>query len=61
VEATVNISFQHYAFLSIKHHFLGVIREPKATGLDKLFNDVADVIFYGHAHKASDIQGGNVT
>jgi len=54
----VKVCFQHYAFLSDSKDFLGIIRNPTAADLDKLFENIeADILFYGHAHKASDIQG----
>jgi predicted phosphodiesterase len=54
----LKVHFQHYGFAENGESFARIIREPTAQDLDQLFNGIdADVIFYGHAHQASDVKG----
>ncbi len=49
-------SFLHYPYLS-GFQFIPIIAEPSAFSLDPVFSANADLYFYGHDHRASDIQG----
>jgi putative phosphoesterase len=54
----IKVHFQHYGLAENGEHFARIIREPTAQDLDKLFDGIdADMIFYGHAHQASDVKG----
>jgi predicted phosphodiesterase len=54
----VPTTFIHYGLRSPGPEFAPVLREPDATALDELFAPHASqVIFYGHDHRPSDLQG----
>jgi len=53
----VSLSFVHYP-LTGHQEFISVIREPTAIDLDRAFAPYpGEIIFYGHHHPYSDIQG----
>jgi len=55
-----NIVFQHYGIEPKSNWFKDFVQKPNNTDLDKLFKELdADMIFYGHNHIASDIQGNS--
>lgn len=58
ITKTQKITFLHYGYDPHTNWFKGFIKEPNRDQLNKLFEDIkADVIFYGHYHEDSDIQG----
>jgi predicted phosphodiesterase len=53
----VQVTFLHYP-LNVHQEFLPVMRQPTMTDLDSAFAPYsAKLIFYGHHHPLSDIQG----
>jgi len=55
-----SIIFQHYGYDKQTNWFKDFINKPTNKDLDELFKEVnADIIFYGHNHTASDIQGNS--
>ncbi len=53
----VTLSFLHYP-LTKQQEFIPVIREPTPVDLDQAFAPFpGEIVFYGHHHPASDIQG----
>jgi len=51
-------TFTHYGLDSLKKDFVSIVKDPTAEDLDKMFEDFnSEIIFYGHHHPASDIQG----
>jgi len=55
-----SIVFQHYGLDKQTNWFKDFIKEPANNDLDELFKEInADMIFYGHNHIASDIQGNS--
>jgi predicted phosphodiesterase len=56
--AGVRAVFVHYGFLPSGHDFAPYLKEPNAAELDKMFKPYdADLVFYGHDHRRSDLQG----
>jgi len=54
----VKTAFMHYALQPSGQDFSDIIRDPAATELDRLFSSYdAELIFYGHHHPFSDVQG----
>ena len=54
----LSIVFLHYALNRTGRGYLPYVKDPDPLSLDKLFEDVdADIIFYGHDHRESDITG----
>lgn len=54
----LRVMFLHYALNKMRRGYLPYIEDPDPSSLDKLFEDVeADIIFYGHDHRESDITG----
>jgi len=52
------ITFQHYGYDPKSDWFKPFIKHPNKMNLDDLFKEsTSDIIFYGHNHEASDIQG----
>ncbi len=53
-----SITFQHYGFDKKTNWFKEYIDNPNSSDLDELFDGYrSDIIFYGHNHLASDING----
>lgn len=53
-----SITFQHYGYDERTNWFKAHIKYPTTSDLDKMYdNDDSDMIFYGHNHLESDIQG----
>ncbi len=53
-----NLNFRHYGLNKEKNWFRQHIKYPSADQLDRMFDDVeADMVFYGHNHISSDLQG----
>lgn len=53
-----SIVFQHYGVDSQTNWFKDFVKKPTSTDLDELFKELdAHMIYYGHNHIASDIQG----
>lgn len=56
-----HLAFQHYALDASGSDFAGIMRSPAAAELDRAFGIdggiAPSVVFYGHSHEASDIQG----
>jgi predicted phosphodiesterase len=47
-----------YGLTPSKDDFKGVVRNPKRSDLDKVFDGwKADVVFFGHDHASADTQG----
>jgi predicted phosphodiesterase len=58
----VRTTFQHYGLAPSAQDFQPVIKDPTAVDLDQMFAphlaaQGADLIFYGHHHPQSDVQG----
>lgn len=54
----VRVRFIHYALDPSQKDFLPIVRDPTPDDLDQTFTGhSADLVFYGHHHPASDIQG----
>jgi predicted phosphodiesterase len=57
----VPAAFFHYALDASGRNFARIMRNPAATELDDAFAQFApvsaDLVFYGHSHQYSDIQG----
>jgi predicted phosphodiesterase len=54
----VRISFLHYGLDGSGKDFLPILRQPEETSLDQVFGRYdSSLIFYGHHHPFSDIQG----
>ncbi len=54
----VKVRFQHYGFSNNGQSYARIIREPKISDLDQIFDGIeANVVFFGHAHEATDITG----
>jgi len=54
----VKTVFVHYGFALSRKDFIGVIRNPNETDMDKMFAEhTAETIFFGHDHSPSDIKG----
>lgn len=54
------ITFAHYGYDSSKNWFKNFIPKPTTADLDEMFNEFdSDIIFYGHNHDESDIQGSS--
>jgi predicted phosphodiesterase len=54
----VRTAFVHYALDSSGRDFLPLVRSATDAGLDVLFSSLeAQLVFYGHAHSPSDVQG----
>jgi len=52
------IRFQHYGIDENTRWFKSFLLPVERLGLDKLFKGIdADIIFYGHDHESSDVQG----
>ena len=52
------ITFQHYGLNKNQNWFKPIIKNPSEPTLDKMFEGVeSDIIFYGHQHQPSDIEG----
>jgi len=53
----ITLSFMHYP-LHENQEFISVIKEPTTADLDQAFSPYpGGIIFYGHHHPSSDIQG----
>jgi hypothetical protein len=56
--AGVRCAFLHYGLAASEHDFAAVVPQPSAATLDPLFAlHRAALVFYGHHHAASDVQG----
>ncbi len=54
----VRVTFVHYGLADSGREFLSVIRRPRAADLDEMFaRHRSDLIFFGHDHVTSDVQG----
>jgi predicted phosphodiesterase len=54
----VRTVFVHYGLALSGRDFVPVVRQANATDLDRMFiSHDADLIFYGHHHSRSDVQG----
>jgi predicted phosphodiesterase len=54
----VVMAFCHYPRDDVVSHFVPIVRDPSAADLDRLFADHrGEVVFYGHHHPRSDVQG----
>jgi predicted phosphodiesterase len=54
----VRLAFMHYAPADTVVGFAPILRDPTADALDELFARYeADIVFYGHTHRASDVVG----
>lgn len=52
------VVFLHYGLTPSGEDFMGVIRNPGSSDMDNLFGEYgANVVFFGHDHSPSDIQG----
>jgi len=52
------VSFVHYGLSSTGSHFVPVVAEPAPSDFDEMFGKFgSQVVFYGHDHKRSDLQG----
>jgi predicted phosphodiesterase len=51
------LTFLHYALTKKQKTFKDIIHNPSPDDLDQLFAPTGDLIFYGHTHIASDLQG----
>lgn len=49
--------FCHYAMPPGGMDFARIVDDPSPADLDRLFPDEAEVVFYGHHHPRSDLQG----
>jgi hypothetical protein len=57
-EGFTKCAFMHYALGPSGHDFARIIRQPAAADMDGLHASVdARLVFYGHDHSPSDIQG----
>lgn len=55
-----SITFMHYGYDAKTNWFRGFVKTPNSENLDHLFRGVnSDIIFYGHNHDTSDIQGNS--
>jgi putative phosphoesterase len=52
----VSVSFLHYALAANGRDFMPIINQPTATDFDLIF-PATELVFYGHTHRTSDIQG----
>ncbi len=56
--AGIRCAFLHYGLEASGHDFAAVVPQPRAATLDPLFAPYrAALVFYGHDHTASDVQG----
>ena len=54
----VRLTFLHYALADTAEGFVPILRDPTSDDLDTIFARYqADVVFYGHIHRASDMVG----
>jgi predicted phosphodiesterase len=54
----VRMTFVHYGLDATGRDFAPIIREPTVAELDNLFGkDESSLVFYGHHHPFSDVQG----
>lgn len=54
------IRFQHYGIDDDARWFKDFVLPVERAGLDKLFDGIdAEIIFYGHNHESSDVQGNS--
>ncbi len=54
----LTVTFCHYPRLADGSRFADIVREPVSADLDRLFGgNRSGVIFYGHHHPVSDLQG----
>ncbi len=54
----LRVALLHYALAESTAEFLPALRDPSSRDLDRLFGPYqADLVLYGHSHRASDIQG----
>ena len=52
------VTFQHYGLNKNQNWFAPIIKNPDESDLDKMFEGIgSNMIFYGHHHQPSDIQG----
>jgi len=51
------ITFCHYARNPEHAGFASVVMDPSSSDLDQLFGTDADIVFYGHHHPTTDLQG----
>lgn len=52
------VTYMHYGYDAESNWFKNHIKYPTALELDEMFNEInSELIFYGHNHLASDIQG----
>jgi len=55
---SLRIALLHYALAGSPGQFRSALRDPSRGDLDRLFSPYrADLVFYGHSHRASDVQG----
>lgn len=55
-----NITFMHYGYNEKSNWFKNFVKVPNRENLDLLFEGIdSDIIFYGHHHHDSDIQGNS--
>ena len=53
----VTVTFLHYGMKENKD-FVDIIQNPSATDLNGIFKNInSEIIFYGHNHSSSDVQG----
>jgi len=54
----VRLSFLHYGLAPSQQEFRSIISSPGAAELEEIFAGLqADLVFYGHDHATSDLQG----
>ena len=54
----IHVAFLHYALTESKKNFASIIKDPSPADLDELFTGLkSDIVFYGHQHSSSDIEG----
>ncbi len=54
----VKTVFVHYGLTSSRNDFTGVVRNPNKATMDKVFDGLkTEIIFFGHDHKPSTIDG----
>ncbi len=54
----VRVAFLHYGLDPTRRNFAPIVAQPTPADLDSLFGGIkADVVFYGHDHRQSDLRG----
>lgn len=54
----LNTTFLHYGLTSLRNDFVSIVHNPGSSDLDDMFDQqLGHIIFYGHDHASSDVQG----